>query len=87
MANRLGRYKVTEAQERVLLNLLKEQATVLGLKEFLANVKATNVKEYNDVVNAYLYNDDPVTRANALRIKGRIEFVDDFLRLIEEVTK
>ena len=88
MANaRLGSYRLSEEEERKFLQLMKDPLAFQNFIRLLGSVKKAYTEEQAKVCELHLMNDEPVTRANALLLKGRIQFVDDMLRLIETVTK
>lgn len=80
---KIGGYTLTEADERVLLNCFGDNLNAVGFIQLLEKVQVRLNADFNKAMNAYLINDDPVTRAVALQDKGKIEFVSELVRLVK----
>ena len=85
--NKLGSHFVTDENARVLVNLFSDPIATQGFVRFLTDVSQSLAKEQAMVTDAFLMNDDPVTRAMALKCKGKVEFVAEMLHLVKTVTK
>lgn len=80
---KIGGYTLTEADERVLLNCFGDNLNAVGFIQLLEKIQVRLNADFNKAMNAYLMNDDPVTRAVALQDKGKIEFVSELVRLVK----
>lgn len=84
---KLANHYLSQAEERAFINALRTVEIANEVKKVLLTVKQSVDLEQDRVVQAYMMNDDPTTRAAALKLKGKSELVEDFLRLIDSVTE
>lgn len=88
MANvRFSNSNLTEENLRLLLNLFRDPITTNGFLQLLEKVKSQVETDLDKTSKVYLMNDDPTTRALALQLKGRVEFLQEFSALIKTVVK
>lgn len=88
MANvKLANHTITEEDRRVLVNLFKDPLATKSFIAFLGTVKQNAKHEMDKTTQAFLMNNDPVTRALALQQKGKVEFLDELTTLIQAVVK
>lgn len=88
MANvRFSNSNLTEENQRMLLHLFRDPITTNGFLQLLEKVKSQVETDLDKTAKVYLMNDDPTTRALALQLKGRVEFLQEFSALIKTVVK
>lgn len=88
MANaRLNNYVLTESDKRVVLNVFKDTVAAKSFLELLGRVSENAKHEQDKVTQSFLMNNDPVTRALALQHKGKVEFLNEFIALVQSVSK
>lgn len=83
----VGCHTVTDEDSRILINILESDIKYQSFVRFLTRLKHSNEQQLDKVMQAYLMNDKPETRALALALKGKVELIADLMRLCEEVAK
>lgn len=78
---------LTEGDKRVLGNVFKDPVATQAFLSLLGVVKKTAQGEFEKVSQAFLMNNDPVTRALALQQKGKVELLNELSTLIQSVVK
>lgn len=84
---RFSNSNLTEENMRLLLNLFRDPIITNGFLQLLEKVKLQVESDLNKTSKIYLMNNDPTTRALALQLKGRVEFLQEFSTLIKTVVK
>lgn len=87
MESRLVNYKLTEADERAVLNAFKDPLTVQTFIGFLQSVVKHNKAHMEKSAKAYLLTDDPQARSMALITEGKIQVLDELCLMIERLNK
>ena len=85
--SKLSSHLLTDENLRVLVNLFSDPTVTQGFVRLLTEVSQSLTKEQAIIMDAYIRNDDPVTRAMVLKCKGKVELVADMLQLVKTVTK
>lgn len=78
---------LTAEHKRVMVNLFKDPLATKAFIQFLNEVKGATKSEMDKTTQVYLMNDNPTTRALALQLKGKVEFLDELSTLIQTVVK
>lgn len=84
---RLGYLTLSDEQERVLVGICKDSISTALFVRLLTEVKQSVASEQAKSSQAYLYNNDPATRALALQQKGQMLMIDELISAIKNVTK
>lgn len=84
---RFSNSNLSEENLRVLLNLFRDPITTNGFLQILDKVKLQVESDLDKTSKVYLMNNDQTTRALALQLKGRAEFLQEFSALIKTVVK
>lgn len=79
--------KLTEKDQRVLLNVFKDPTATKGFLEFLSELSERCEKEFQVASNTYLVNGVSATKAMALQLKGKKDFVEEFSQIISQANK
>lgn len=88
MANaRLNHYVLTENDKRVLINVFKDTVATQAFVSLLGKVTENAKHEQDKVTQSFLMNNDPVTRALALQLKGKVELLTELTTLVQSVNK
>lgn len=85
--SKLGLHTFSDDDQRVLVNLFRDPQATQEFVRLLHNVKLGLVKEQSNITQTYLMNDNPVTRGLALQCKGKVEFLDELLLVINNVNR
>lgn len=85
--NRLGYLALTGEQERIVVGLCNNPATTEQFVRLLSEVRQSVAVEQAKSAQAFLVNNDPVTRGLALQMKGQMTTLDELITVIRNVTK
>ena len=84
---RLGYLVLSDEQERAIVGCFHNPASTELFVRLLDEVKRSLVAEQLKSSQAFLMNNEPVTRALALQQKGQITMLDELVSVIKNVTK
>lgn len=84
---RLGYLVLSDEQERAIAGCFHHPASTELFVRLLDEVKRSLVAEQLKSSQAFLMNNEPVTRALALQQKGQITMLDELVSVIKNVTK
>lgn len=84
---RLGYLVLSDEQERAIVGCFHNPASTELFVRLLDEVKRSLVAEQSKSSQAFLMNNEPVTRALALQQKGQITMLDELVSVIKHVTK
>ncbi len=84
---RLGYLVLSDEQERAIVGCFHNPASTELFVRLLDEVKRSLVAEQSKSSQAFLMNNEPVTRALALQQKGQITMLDELVSVIKNVTK
>lgn len=88
MANvKFVNHSITEDDIRLLVNLFKDPLLAKLFIDFIGVVKGKAKHEMEKTSQAFLLNNDPITRALALQQKGKVELLTELTTLIQTVVK
>lgn len=84
---RLGYLVLSDEQERAIVGCFHNPASTELFVRLLDEVKRSLIAEQSKSAQAFLMNNEPVTRALALQQKGQITMLDELVSVIKNVTK